>query len=269
MLEARGREFRKIERMRPRHMTKTFDWLDCEAPAPQERRSQANDEPRPEPPLTGAAPQHAQQEGMDMFRIHSNIPKSPTMTQPVSGLRFDGRERATQTDDATPTASEQIRIVGQPTSADHKRAEVGRIRQMNHDVASAATVGQIAETKLTNVSDMLVDMLRVATAAQNTDLTEAQRQQLASEARAIHHRIAQVSNSTRINGIPLLNGAQRALTFQIGSGYESAEVHLSLMDTRPTTLLPGVEPERIVDPTYAQKVAVMLDETIAAVHERL
>jgi len=236
--------------MRPRDYTGGFGWIDC--PAPSERAAVDT--------LSGKRKEE------EMFRIQSTAPTTGPLTNHLAELRFDGRQA---THHKTPTMSEQLRIVGRPTVVERQRSEMAQMRQSNHSVASAATVSQIVEQGLLSAQTSLQRLYRVAQQAKNESLTVAERQVLLAETRRLERALEEASQTAKFNGIPLLNGAQRALTFQFGGGYDAVEVHLSLMDTRPQTLLPGVVPTDVNEPGSAGTMSDIVRHAVEMVQERL
>ena len=240
----------KVRRMRPRGQTKEFGWLDCGGPG---------DHPTVDA-LAGTNKERA------MFRIQSTVPTTGPLTSQLSELRFDARQSAQH---KTPTTSEQMRIVGRPSPIERQRSEMAQTRQMNHSVASASTVSQIVEQGLLSVQTRLQELLLIAHEAQDEDLSGAERQMLLEKTRQLERELAEASSAAKFNGIPLLNGAQRALTFQLGAGYDSVEVHLSLMDARPQTLMPGFVPTDVIDPLSAGGLSDSVRHAMESVQDRL
>ena len=240
----------KVRRMIPRGHRRGFGWLDCAAPGG----------PRSVDTLAGTKEERA------MFRIQSTVPTSGPLTNHLSELRFDGRQTAQH---KTPTTSDQLRIVGRPSLAERQRAEMAQVRQTNHSVASATTVSQIVEQGLMTVQTNLQELYLVARQAEQDDLTVAERQVLLAQTRRLERELAESSGAAHFNGIPLLNGAQRALTFQLGGGYEAVEVNLSLMDARPNSLLPGVVPTDVNEAATASSMTETVRHALDMVQDRL
>jgi flagellin-like hook-associated protein FlgL len=78
-----------------------------------------------------------------------------------------------------------------------------------------------------------------------------------------------MSNTAKFSGIPLLNGAQRALTFQLGLAPAGGEAHLALTDVRPETVVPGVDPQAVSTPESSRAAAEVVAEAIDAMQLRL
>lgn len=202
-----------------------------------------------------------------MFRIQNNTPAVSALTQRLPQLRFDARQSTTRSDGTTPAPS-QMAIVGRPSPVERQKTELAAVRQTNRSIASAATVAQVTESSLTNAQILLQRLYQIAARATSDELTSAERQILADEARRLYQQLNEVAGSARINGIPLLNGAQQALTFQLGTASAGSEVHLTLMDARPETLLPGVTPEAFADPAFARSLTQVIQDAMQMVQER-
>lgn len=198
-----------------------------------------------------------------MFRIQNNMSVVSPMTQRLSQLRFDARP---STSGGTTPAPSQMTIVGHPT--ERQKTEFTAMRQTNRSLASAATVAQVTEAGLTNAQIVLHRLYQLAVRASNEQLSPTERQILADEARRLYQELEEIAQSARINGIPLLNGAQQALTFQMGTGNTGNEVHLTLMDARPETLLPGFTAEAFREPVFARSLTEIIQQAILAVQER-
>ncbi|MBT3269234.1 hypothetical protein HN371_18965 [Candidatus Poribacteria bacterium] len=238
--------------MRPRSRAERFDWLDCEAV---------------QHAVDVATIQRAR-EDKTMFRIQSNVPATPSVNQQLTGLKFDARQAAQQAQ-TSPSAREQMRIVGGPTAVEQRRSEVGTVRQTNHNVASAATVSQILETGLSGTREVLQRLFQVTQRAQDEGITDGDRRQLQSEVRSLRQELDEMSNTAKFSGIPLLNGAQRALTFQLGLAPAGGEAHLALTDVRPETVVPGVDPQAVSTPESSRAAAEVVAEAIDAMQLRL
>jgi flagellin len=202
-----------------------------------------------------------------MFRIQNNTPAVPALTQRLPQLRFDARQSTTRSDGAT-SAPSQMTIVGRPPVTERQKTELAAVRQTNRSIASAATVAQVTESGLTNAQIVLQRLYQLASRASNEELSAAERQILAEEARRLYQQLDEVAGSARINGIPLLNGAQQALTFQLGSGSAGSEVHLTLMDARPETLLPGLTSDAFAEPAFARTLTQVIQDAMQMVQER-
>lgn len=202
-----------------------------------------------------------------MFRIQNNTPTVPALTQRLPQLRFDARQSTTRSDGAA-SAPSQMTIVGRPSTVERQKTELATVRQTNRSIASAATVAQVAESGLSNVQVVLQRLYQLVARASNEDLSSAERQILSNEARRLYDELSDVAQSVRINGIPLLNGAQQALTFQLGSGSGGSEVHLTLMDARPETLLPVATPDQFADASNFEPLAQMLQDAMQMIQER-
>lgn len=252
MMQQSRRKTADVRQMRPRSRAERFDWLDCEAV---------------QHAVDVATIQRAR-EDKTMFRIQSNVPATPSVTQQLTGLKFDARQ-ATQQAQTSPGARDQMRIVGGPTPVEQRRSEVGAVRQTNHNVAAAATVSQILETGLDGTRAVLQRLFQVTQRAQDEGITDGDRRQLQTEVRRLRQELDEMSNTAKFSGIPLLNGAQRALTFQLGVAAAGGEAHLALTDVRPETVVPGVDPQAVSTPESSRAATEVVAEAIDAIEVRL
>lgn len=198
-----------------------------------------------------------------MFRIQNNMSAMSPVAQRLLPLRFDARH--SPSGGTTPPPS-QLTIVGHPT--ERQKTGFAAMRQTNRGLASAATVAQVTESGLTNAQVVLQRLYQLAVRASSEQLSPAERHILADEAQRLYQELEEIAQSARINGIPLLNGAQQALTFQIGTGNAGSDVHLTLMDVRPETLLPGFTAEVFREPVFARSLTEIIQQAIQAVQER-
>ena len=203
-----------------------------------------------------------------MFRIQSNVPATPSVTQQLTGLKFDARQAAAHAD-ASPGARDQMRIVGGPTPVEQRRSDVGAVRQTNHNVASASTVSQILENGLDGARAILQRLFQVTLRAQDAGISDGDRRLLQTEVRHLRQELDEMSRTAKFSGIPLLNGAQRALTFQLGSAAEGGEAHLALTDVRPETVVPGVDSQAVSTPDSSRAASEVVGEAIGAIEARL
>ncbi len=252
MMQQRKRKTADVRQMRPRRRAERFDWLDCEAV---------------QHAVDVATIQRAR-EDKTMFRIQSNVPATPSVTQQLTGMKFDARQ-ASQQEDASPSAQDQMRIVGGPTAVEQRRSEVGAVRQANHNVASAATVSQIVETGLDGARQVLYRLFQVSQRAQEESISDGERRHLQTEVSKLRHELDEMSSTAKFSGIPLLNGAQRALTFQLGATPSGGEVQLALTDVRPETVVPGVDAQAVSTPESSRAATDVIGEAIDAIQARL
>jgi flagellin-like hook-associated protein FlgL len=143
------------------------------------------------------------------------------------------------------------------------------VRQTNHNVASAATVSQIVEAGLGGARQVLQRLFQVSLRAQEASISDGERRQLQTEVSKLRHELAEMSSTAKFSGIPLLNGAQRALTFQLGMTPQGGEVHLGLTDVRPETVVPGVDAQAVSTPESSRAAAEVIGEAMDAIQVRL
>ena len=252
MMLERKRKSAEMRQMRPRCRAAQFDWLDCEAVQHS---------------VDVATIQRAR-EDKTMFRIQSNVPATPSVTQQLSGMKFDARQAAAQSS-ASPGARDQMHIVGGPTPVEQRRSDVGSMRQTNHSVASASTASQIVENGIEGARAILQQLFQVTQRAQDPEMSDGDRRQLQSEVRHLRQELNEMSQTARFSGIPLLNGAQRALTFQLGNASEGGAAHLALTDVRPETTVPGVDGQSVSTPDSSRAASAVVREAIAGLDARL
>lgn len=95
------------------------------------------------------------------------------------------------------------------------------------NVNSAVNLLQTAETSLSEITNMVLRMKEINTAAASTTVSDKERRFLFIEYEALHDEINRIATTTEFNGIPLLNGnsddAPDELVFRVGDPTYSDE----------------------------------------------
>jgi flagellin len=114
---------------------------------------------------------------------------------------------------------------GDPRPAERALAEglefkLRSLSSAKGNINNAVSLLQTAESSLSEITNMVLRMKEINTAAASTTVSDKERRFLFIEYEALHDEINRIALSTEFNGIPLLNGddpaAPEELVFRVG-----------------------------------------------------
>lgn len=92
------------------------------------------------------------------------------------------------------------------------------------NINDAVSLLQTADSGMSEITNMVIRMKEINTAASNTTLTDQERRYLFVEYEALYDEINRAATTTEFNGLPLLNGlaenAPDSLIFHVGDFFE-------------------------------------------------
>jgi flagellin len=91
------------------------------------------------------------------------------------------------------------------------RADISALQQASRNASQGASLLQVANGALDRISDILTRMKTLATQVVNGTLSNIERQYSQQEFSQLVNQIQQISDQTRWNGQPLLNGGDKSL----------------------------------------------------------
>jgi len=119
---------------------------------------------------------------------------------------------------------------GQPMPAERALAEglefkLRSLSASKRGINTAVNMLQTAEGSLAEISNMVLRMKEINTAASNTTISDNDRGYLFVEYQALHDEVTRIAETTEFNGVPLLNGnsskSPESLIFRVGDPFKS------------------------------------------------
>ena len=123
---------------------------------------------------------------------------------------------------------------GRLATSERLRSQIRSLDAAGRNANDAISVLSIAEGALNEGSSILTRMRELAITASNGTVSNTEKETLDEEFQALAAEINRIGLATQFNGTSLLNGANSALTFQIGYGTTSG------VDTLSVTLSPAL-----------------------------
>lgn len=147
------------------------------------------------------------------------------------------------------------------------RAQIKGLKQSSQNAQNGVAVIQIAEGALNEVSNILIRLRELAVQAASDTLGNTERSFNQLEYQQLLSEIDRIAESTKFNGISLLNGETKNLDFQIGIGNDPFIDRLSI-SSKTTNIKPkalGVDKTKVSDKISAQKSLSIIDQALIKV----
>lgn len=169
-----------------------------------------------------------------------------SMRRLSSGLRIN-----TAADDASGLAmSERL------------RAQVRSIDQARRNATDGVSMLDVAERALGSVSDLLIRMRELAVQANGGTVSTIDRKTLDGEYRGLIDEIARIGESTRFNGIALLDGSAETIDFQIGTGTAAGVDTITIESGRSLMQTLAVHNSKVTTTKNANKAIKRVDRAL-------
>ena len=98
------------------------------------------------------------------------------------------------------------------------RAQIASLSQAQRNANDGISLTQTAEGSLNEVSNILIRMRELATAAANGTVSDSDKTTLNSEFSDLIDEVDRIAQSSDFNNVKLLDGSTAAITFQVGAG---------------------------------------------------
>jgi flagellin len=115
------------------------------------------------------------------------------------------------------------------------KADVSALRQAQVNASHAASVLQVADGALQQISDVLIRMKTIATQSVNGSLSDTERSYIDAEYQQLLQQLDQVSKYTSFNGDPLLDGTY-SKDFLVGLDPTNDAITVTINDMTTTGL---------------------------------
>ena len=143
------------------------------------------------------------------------------------------------------------------------RADVAVLKQGARNAQDAISMLQTSEGALQVVDEALIRMKELAEQAATGSYSDTQRSIMNNEFQEMAAEIDRIANSTKFNGTTMLNASGSSVTFQIGTGSDSAndQISVNTVDTTKSGL--GIGSLSIVTQASAAGALTALDSAIS------
>ncbi len=199
------------------------------------------------------------------FRIATNI-------QSIAAQRTLSQQRSEQNHELEKLSSGE-RIVRAADDAaglaisEKFKAEIRSTGQASRNTQDAISLVQVAEGGLNEIGNILIRMRELSIQSASDTIGDAERQFTNKEVESLKAEISRIAESTRFNGMSLLNGQGENLEFQVGTGSNPERDRLmydsKLLDAKASAL--GVETITTATRQDSQANLEKLDSAIMAV----
>ncbi len=202
------------------------------------------------------------------FRISTNV-------QSISAQRTLNMQREAQNHQFEKLSSGE-RIVRAADDAaglaisEKFKAEIRSVRQASRNAQDGISLVQVAEGGLSEVGNILIRLRELSIQSANDTLTDTDRSFVDREVQSLKGEVDRIAQSTRFNGLDLLNGKGLDLEFQVGTGSNPDRDRIAFpMSTNEVTTeklgIPDITASTKLD---AQGNLDKLDAAIALVSDR-
>jgi len=165
--------------------------------------------------------------------------------------------------------SSGLRIVGASDDAaglavrELMRSDVTVLRQGGRNAQDAVSMLQTAEGALQVVDEMLVRMKELAEQASTGVYSSTQRSIMNDEFGQLANEIDRIAETTKFNGIAMLNSASGSVTIHVGTGNTANDkISVSMADTTKSGL--GIDSLSIASQASAEAALGTVDSAIAS-----
>lgn len=199
------------------------------------------------------------------FRIATNI-------QSIAAQRTLSQQRSEQNHELEKLSSGE-RIVRAADDAaglaisEKFKAEIRSTGQASRNTQDAISLVQVAEGGLNEIGNILIRMRELSIQSASDTIGDAERQFTNKEVESLKAEISRIAESTRFNGMSLLNGQGENLEFQVGTGSNPERDRLMydsrLLDAKASAL--GVDTITTATRQDSQSNLEKLDSAIMAV----
>ena len=149
------------------------------------------------------------------------------------------------------------------------RAQITGLNVAQDNAQDGISLVQTAEGALTEVHDMLNRMYELASKAENGTLNDTNRGEVDKEIQELKKEINRIAETTKFNGITLLNGdgagtGATSVNLKIGAGSDAANTLTVSVSAAGTTAL-GVQDVNATDATNASAALAAIEAAIDTV----
>ncbi len=152
--------------------------------------------------------------------------------------------------------------------SENLKAQIRGYRQANRNANDGISLVQVAEGGMSEVSNMLVRLRELAMQSASDTIGDNERKYTNIEYQQLKQEIDRTANSTKFNGVGLLNGQSGKYDFQVGNGNNEFEDRISFDTSVGNATLQGlgINDITVENKLGAQESLAFLDEAISRVN---
>ena len=152
--------------------------------------------------------------------------------------------------------------------SENLKAQIRGFKQANRNANDGISLVQVAEGGMSEVSNMLIRLRELAMQSASDTLSDNERKFTNIEYQQLKEEIDRTANSTKYNGVGLLNGQSAKYDFQVGNGNNEFEDRISFDTSVGNATLEGLGIGEITveNKLGAQQSLAFLDEAINRVN---
>lgn len=148
------------------------------------------------------------------------------------------------------------------------RAQIRGINQAQRNAQDGISLVQVAEGAMAEVSNILIRMRELGVQAASDTVGNQERQFLNVEFQQLLEEVDRIANSTKFNGVPLLNGKSSTFEVQIGTGNNPLIDRVTLFDPYKAdinSVALGINLANVQDKASAQNSLSSIDRALSHV----
>ncbi|MGE0616503.1 MAG: flagellin [Bacteriovoracia bacterium] len=148
------------------------------------------------------------------------------------------------------------------------RAQIRGISQAERNAQDGVSLVQIAEGAMAEVGNILIRLRELGVQAASDTVGPQERKFMDVEFQQMLEEIDRIANSTKFNGVPLLNGAGSTIEIQIGTGNNPLIDRVSLFDPYKSDInvvALGINLATVNDKQSAQNSLAAIDTALNSV----
>ncbi len=152
--------------------------------------------------------------------------------------------------------------------SENLKAQIRGFKQANRNANDGISLVQVAEGGMSEVSNMLIRLRELAMQSASDTLSDNERKFTNIEYQQLKEEIDRTANSTKYNGVGLLNGQSAKYDFHVGNGNNEFEDRISFDTSVGNATLEGLGIGEITveNKLGAQQSLAFLDEAINRVN---
>lgn len=152
--------------------------------------------------------------------------------------------------------------------SEHLRAQTRGLTQAERNVQDGISLVQVAEGAMSEVGNILIRLRELAIQAASDTVGPEAREFLDLEFHQLKEEVDRIANSTKFNGVNLLNGGSKTFEIQVGLGNNPLIDRITLFDPFSAdinTVALGINLIGVADKISAQNALGSIDRGINAV----
>lgn len=152
--------------------------------------------------------------------------------------------------------------------SENLKAQIRGFRQANRNANDGISLVQVAEGGMSEVSNMLIRLRELAIQSASDTVSDKERVYIDIEYQQLKDEINRTANSTRFNGVGLINGEGGFYDFQVGTGNNEFEDRITFDSSVGNATLEGLGLTEItvIDKLGAQESLAFIDDAINSVN---